>query len=111
MCIKLKIHMSGMTVVVLTSSWSRDDNRLEEFLTIHMMFTPLRLVLFSQYLISPSIIVVNTLASRRDKSFVVHLLEPAIKGCLKGTLCNSESASTNKGDFYFLQAFPIPLIL
>ena len=32
--------------------------------------------------------VVNILVSRHDKSFVVHLLEPAIKRCLKGTLCN-----------------------
>ena len=32
-------------IAVRTSSWSRDDNRLMEFLTIHMLLTPLRLVL------------------------------------------------------------------
>ena len=36
----------------------------------------------------PSLTVVNTLVSRHDKSFVVHLLEPEIKRCLKGTLCS-----------------------
>ena len=52
-----------------------------------MLLTPLQLVLVLFYLISPSFTVVNTLVSRHDKSFVVHLLEPAIKQCLKGTLC------------------------
>ena len=75
-------------VAVRTSRWSRDDNRLVEFLTIHMLLTPLRLVLVLLYLISPSFTVVNTLVSRHDKPFVVHLLEPAIKRCLTGTLCN-----------------------
>ena len=59
-----------------------------EFLTIHKLLTLLRLVLVLQYLISPSFTMVNTLVSRHDKSFVVHLLQPAIKRCLKGTLCN-----------------------
>ena len=64
----------GMT----TGLWS--------FLTIHMLLTPLRLVLVLQYLINPSLMMVNTLVSRHDKSFTVHLLEPAIKRCLKWTL-------------------------
>ena len=64
------------------------DNRFVEFLTIHMLLTPLQLVLVLLYLISPSFTVVNTLVTRHDKSFVVRLLEPAIKRCLKGTLCN-----------------------
>ena len=67
------------------TSCSRDDNRLVEFLTIHMLLTPLRLVLVLQYLISPSFTVVNTLVSKHDKPFVVDLMEPAIKQCLKGT--------------------------
>ena len=75
-------------VAVRTSNWSGDDNRLGEFLTIHMLLTPLQLVLVLQYLISPSSMVVDTLVSRHDKSFVVHLLKPAIKRCLKGTVCN-----------------------
>ena len=35
-------------VAVRTLSWSRDDNRLVEFLTIHMLLTPLQLVLVLQ---------------------------------------------------------------
>ena len=86
------------------------DNGLDECLTIHMLLTPLPLVLVSQYLISLSLMMVNTLVSRHDKSFVVHLLEPAIKRCLKGTYVILDS-STNKEDLYLLQAFLIPLIL
>ena len=55
-------------VAVRASTWSRDHNRLVEFLTIHMLLTPLRLVLVLQYLISLSLMVVNTLVSRHDKS-------------------------------------------
>ena len=40
-----------------------------KFLTIHMLLTPLQLVLVLLYLISPSLTVVNTLVSRHDKSF------------------------------------------
>ena len=85
---KVERHMYELMLAVQTSSWFRDYNRLVEFLTIHMLLTQLRLVLVLQYLISPSFKVVNTLVSRHDKSFVVHLLESAIKRCLKGTLCN-----------------------
>ena len=72
------------------SSWSKDDNRLMEFLTIHMLLTPLMLVLVLLYQIIPPFTVVNTLVSRHDKSFVVHLLEPAIKQCMKEPLSNFE---------------------
>ena len=65
---------------------------LVEFLTILMLLTPLRLVLVLQYLISPSFRVVNTLVSRHDKSFVVHLLEPAIEQCLKEEARQSEDS-------------------
>ena len=93
-------------VAVRTSSWSRDDNRLVEFLTIHMLLTPLRLVLVLQYLISSSFMLVNTLVSRHDKLFVVYLLEPAINQNVlkKGPYIILES-STNKEDFYHLQTF------
>ena len=50
--------------------------------------------------------VVNTLVSRHDKSFVVQLLEPAIKQCLKGPHVILESR-TNKEDFYLLETFLI----
>ena len=86
-CTKLKV-MSELMLLYRHPVGPFDDNRLVEFLTIHMLLTPLQLVLVLQYLISPSLTVVNTLVSRHDKSFVVHLLEPAIKGCLKETLCN-----------------------
>ena len=61
-------------VVVWTSIWYRDDNRLVEFLTISILLTPLQLILVLQHLISPSLIVVNTLVSRYDKSFVAQIL-------------------------------------
>ena len=35
-----------------------------------------------------SIIVLSTLVMRHDRSFIVHLLEPAINQCLYGDLCN-----------------------
>ena len=75
-----------------------------------MLLTSLRLVLVSLYLISPSFTVVNTLVSRHEKSFVVHLLEPAIKQFWKGPYVILVS-STNKENFYLLQTFLIPLIL
>ena len=75
-------------VAVRTSSWSSDDNRHAEIFSIHMLFTPLRLVLVAQYLISPCLMVDSNFVRRHDKSLVVHLLEPAIKRCLKGILCS-----------------------
>ena len=51
-----------------------------------MLLTPLRLVLVLLYLIGPSFTVVNTLVSRHDKAFVVHLLEPAIKAMFERDL-------------------------
>ena len=74
-------------VAVCTSSWSSDDNKLVEFFRIHMLLTPLRLVLVLQYLTNPSFMVLSTLVRRHDRSFVVHLLEPAINLCLYD-LCN-----------------------
>ena len=65
-------------VAVRTSSWSSDDNKLVEFFRIHMLLAPLRLVSVLQYLTNPSFMVLRTLVRRHDRSFVVHLLEPAI---------------------------------
>ena len=64
------------------SSWSNDDNKLVEFFRIHMLLTPLRLVLVLQYLTNPSFMVFRSLVRRHNRSFVVHLLEPAINLCL-----------------------------
>ena len=66
-------------VTVRTSSWSSDDNKLAEFLRIHMLLTPLRLVLVLQYLTNPSFMVLGSFVRSHDRSSAVHLLEPAIK--------------------------------
>ena len=66
----------------LTSNFSNDDNKLVEFFRIHMLFTPLWLIVVLQYLLNPFLMVVKILVSRHDSSFVVRLLEPAIKRCL-----------------------------
>ena len=75
-------------VVVRTPHWSSDDNKLVELFRIHMLLTPLRLVLMLQYFTNPSFMVFSTLVRRHDRPFVVHLLEPAINRCLYGDLCN-----------------------
>ena len=75
-------------VTVRRSSWSGDDNKLVEFFRIHMLLTPLRMVLVLQYLTNPSFTVLSSLVRRHGRSFVVHLMEPAINLCLYGNLCN-----------------------
>ena len=65
-------------VAVLTSNWSSDD----------MLLTPLQLVLVAQYFISPSLMVDSKFVRRHDNYLVVHLMEPAIKRCLKQVLCS-----------------------
>ena len=75
-------------VTVRTSNWSSDDNRHVKFFSTYMLFTPSRLVLVAQYLISKSLMVDSNFARRHDKSLVVHVLGPAIKRCLKGVLCS-----------------------
>ena len=47
-------------VVVRTSSWSSDDNKLVEFFRIHILLTPLQLALVLQYLTNPSFMVLST---------------------------------------------------
>ena len=76
----LKNQMSGLVC-------SCTDIKVVNF-RIHMLLTPLRLVLVLQYLINPSFMVLSTLVRRHDRSFVLHLLEPAINRCLYGDLCN-----------------------
>ena len=60
-------------VAVCTSSWSSDDNKLVEFFRIHMLLTPLWLVLVLQYLTNRSFMVLSTLVRRHDRSFVVQV--------------------------------------
>ena len=69
-------------VAVRTSNWTSEDNRHVEFFRIHMLFTPLWLILVTQYFISQSLMVDSNFLRRHDKSLVVHLLEPAMKRCL-----------------------------
>ena len=85
-------------VAVRTSSWSSDDNKLVEFFRIHMLLTPLWLVLMLQYLTNPTFMVLSTLVRRHDRSFVIHLLEPSINRCLSGDLCHL-GAQYNYGRF------------
>ena len=73
-------------VAVWTSSWSSDDNKLVEFFRIHMLLTPLRLVLVMQYFTNPFFMVLSSLVKMHDRSFVIHALEPAINRCLYGDL-------------------------
>ena len=78
-------------VAVWKSSWSSDDNKLIEFFRIHMLLTPLRVVLVLQYLTNPLFMVIMVLSSllrRYDRSFFIHSLELAISLCLYGDLCN-----------------------
>ena len=60
-------------VAVRTSSWSSDDNKLVEFFRIHMLLTPLQLVLVLQYLTNPSFMVLSILVRRHERSFVVQV--------------------------------------
>ena len=56
-----------------------------EFLSIHILLTPVWLVLTLQYFSSPVFMTVSILVNKLDNSFVVHL--PAIKRCFTGDLC------------------------
>ena len=75
---------------------------------IHMLLTPLWLVLVFQYLNNPSFMVPSSIARRYDWSSVVHLLEPAINRCLYVGSCNL--GVQYMVDFDHLQTFPIQLM-
>ena len=51
-------------VYVPTSGRSSDDNKLVEFFRVHLLLTPLRLVLVLQYLTNPSFMVLSSLNSK-----------------------------------------------
>ena len=78
----------GTNVPVRTSSWSSDDNKLVEFFRIHVLLTPLQLVLGLRYLANPPFTVLSSSVRKHDRSLVSHFLEPAINRCLYGDLCN-----------------------
>ena len=77
-----------MYVAVRTSSWSSDGNKLVEFFRIHILLTLLQLVLVLQNLTNPSFMVLSSLVKKQNRSFVIHVLEPAINLYLYGDLCN-----------------------
>ena len=70
-----------MEVALWTPNWPNDDSKFVEFLSIHILLTPVWLVLILQYFSSPVFMTVSILVNKLDNSFVVHLLEPAIKRC------------------------------
>ena len=94
-----------------TGSWSSDDNKLVEFFKIHMLLIPFRLVLVLQYLTNLSFMILSSLVRRHDRSFVVHLLEPAINRCRYGMVIYATwESSTDMTDFYLPQTILIPLM-
>ena len=97
-----------MDVAVQTSNWSSDDNKHVEFFRIHMLFSQLWLVSVAQYVISLSLMVDSNVERRHDKSLVVHLLDPAIKQCLKGVLCSFGVQYRYMGGSFPPQTFPNP---
>ena len=52
-----------------------------EFLSIHILLTPVWLVFVLQYFSCPVFMTVSTLVNKLDNCFVVHLLESAMKRC------------------------------
>ena len=77
-----------MEVALWTPKWPNDDNKFVEFLSIHILLTPVWPILILQYFSSPVFMTVSILVNKLDNSFVVHLLEPAIKRCFTGDLCS-----------------------
>ena len=75
-----------------------------------MSLTPLRLVLVLQYLTNPSLMGLSSLVRRHDRSFVVHLLKPAINRSLYGAEYATWESSTDMADFDLPRAFPIRLM-
>ena len=53
-------------------------NLLSSEFRIHMLLTPLQLVLVLKYLANPPFMVLSSVR-KHDRSFVLHLLEPAVK--------------------------------
>ena len=77
-----------MEAALQTPKWASDDSKFVEFLSIHILLTPVWLVFTLQYSSSPVFMTVNILVNKLDNCFVVHLLEPAMKWCFSGDLCS-----------------------
>ena len=63
-------------------------SKFVEFLSIHILLTPVWLACILQYFSSPVFMTVSILVNKLDNSFVVHLLEPAMKPCFTEDLCS-----------------------
>ena len=63
-------------------------NLLSSESRIHMLLTPLQLVLVLQYLANPPFTVLSSSVTKHDRSFLLHLLEPAVNRCLYADLWN-----------------------
>ena len=77
-----------MEVLYGLPSGGNDDSKFVEFLTIHILLAPVRLVFILQYFSSPVFMTVSILVNKLDNCFVVHLLEPAMKRCFTRDLCS-----------------------
>ena len=64
---------------------ANDNSKFVEFLSIHILLTPVWLVFIPQYFSGPVFMTVSILINKLD-CFVVHLLEPAVKQCFTGDL-------------------------
>ena len=69
-------------VAAQTSSRPSDDNKPAELPRIHMLLTPLWLVLVLQYLTNPSFMAHSTLVRRHDRPPAAHSLELDTNRCL-----------------------------
>ena len=72
-----------MEAALWTPKSSNDDSKFVEFLSIHILLTPVWLVFILQYFSSPVAMTVSILVTKLDNCLVVHLLEPAMKKCFK----------------------------
>ena len=61
-------------------------NLLSSEFRIHMLLTPLHLVLVLQYLANPPFTVLSSSVRKHGRSFVLHV--PAVNRCFYGDSCN-----------------------
>ena len=77
-----------MEVALRTPKGANDDSKFVEFLSIHILLTPVWLVFTLQYFSSPVFMTVSILVNKLDSCFAVHLLESAMERCFTGDLCS-----------------------
>ena len=96
-------------IVIRMSRWSSNDNKLVEFFEIHMLSTPLRLVLVLQYLINLSFMVCSSLVKRHNRSLFYTYWSHLLTNACMAIYATWES-STDMANFDLLQTFSIPLM-